>query len=68
MNLSGDYIMVIDSMCIAKAVEQYIELWSNPSRRDEVDKHLATIVDRMFAKCFADKEYKQASSMYIHWI
>ena len=49
-------------MMIARCVDNYTEQRADPDRAKAVDPRLEAIVDKMFARCFADGEYKQVKS------
>lgn len=44
---------------IAKCVDSYTAKRADPDLAKEIDPRQEAIVDKMFARCFADGEYKQ---------
>ena len=49
--------------CVAKCIDKYAEMCArsfDEGSEDFIDPRLRSVVDRMFERCFADKEYKQA--------
>lgn len=45
---------------ISKAIDQYIQVTSEDGSTEKTDPRLAGIVEQMFARCIADRDYKQA--------
>ncbi|ORX82985.1 26S proteasome regulatory complex, non-ATPase subcomplex, Rpn2/Psmd1 subunit, partial [Anaeromyces robustus] len=54
-SLSNEYVETI----VAKCIDHYIFLRSN-DRVDEISPELEQIIEKVFERCFTDKEYKQA--------
>jgi len=54
-SLTTEYVETI----VAKCIDQYIYLRSN-NQMDEISPELEQIIEKVFTRCFEDKEYKQA--------
>lgn len=53
---SSEYVQTI----ISKSIDHYIKLRKQPEVIEPVDERLEAIVNRMFQRCFDDKQYRQA--------
>ncbi|XP_077516303.1 regulatory particle non-ATPase 2 [Amblyomma americanum] len=53
---SSEYVQTI----ISKSIDHYIKLRKQPEVSEPVDERLEAIVNRMFQRCFDDKQYRQA--------
>lgn len=47
-------------MSAAKSIDHYIKLRKQPEESEGIDERLEAIVNRMFQRCFDDKQYRQA--------
>jgi len=54
-SVSSEYVETI----VAKCIDHYILLRSN-NRMDEISPELEQVIEKVFERCFEDKEYKQA--------
>ncbi|XP_075535921.1 regulatory particle non-ATPase 2 [Dermacentor variabilis] len=53
---SSEYVQTI----ISKSIDHYIKLRKQPEESEGIDERLEAIVNRMFQRCFDDKQYRQA--------
>lgn len=53
---SSEYVQTI----ISKSIDHYIKLRKQPEESENIDDRLEAIVNRMFQRCFDDKQYRQA--------
>lgn len=53
---SSEYVQTI----ISKSIDHYIKLRKQPEGSESIDDRLEAIVNRMFQRCFDDKQYRQA--------
>ena len=66
VNESSEYVQTIIAKCIDKYTELRVQQADRALASDhgdnkvEIDPRLETIVNRMFQRCFQDKQYKQA--------
>eukprot|EP01027_Heterolobosea_sp_BB2_P000752 GEZU01001099.1.p1 GENE.GEZU01001099.1~~GEZU01001099.1.p1 ORF type:complete len:900 (-),score=305.42 GEZU01001099.1:245-2944(-) len=56
VNDKSEYIETITSQCI----DEYIQSRQDEQQAAKIDKRLEAVVERMFDRCFADGEFKQA--------
>ncbi|OUM69113.1 hypothetical protein PIROE2DRAFT_3006 [Piromyces sp. E2] len=54
-SVSNEYVETI----VAKCIDHYIYLRSN-NQMDEISPELEQVIEKVFERCFEDKEYKQA--------
>lgn len=51
---------------LAKAIDKYIELrGQQEGQKEKIDPRLQSIIENLFLKCIADREYKQARILSI---
>ncbi|RKO87811.1 hypothetical protein BDK51DRAFT_28293, partial [Blyttiomyces helicus] len=58
-NAKTEYVETIIAKCIDKYIALRIEKHEKPNDAIQIDPRLEDVVQRMFARCYADAEYKQ---------
>ncbi|KAJ3041541.1 hypothetical protein HDV00_009016 [Rhizophlyctis rosea] len=58
-NAKTEYVETIISKCIDKYIEDRVAQREHPSEAASVDPRLEDVVQRMFERCYTDREYKQ---------
>ncbi|TPX36208.1 hypothetical protein SmJEL517_g01508 [Synchytrium microbalum] len=61
----SEYVETIISKCIDKYIADRTNQHEHPTAGVKVDKDLEDVVERMFRRCYDDKEYKQAIGIAI---
>ncbi|TPX45587.1 hypothetical protein SeMB42_g03942 [Synchytrium endobioticum] len=59
-SVKTEYVETIVSKCIDKFIAERTQQHENPTAGMKVDKDLEDVVERMFQRCYNDKEYRQA--------
>eukprot|EP00126_Sphaerothecum_destruens_P004013 Sdes_comp17882_c0_seq1m7144 len=60
VTVRSQYVDTMIAKCIDKYTQARINNYDSPNSASVLDARLVSIVNRMFARCFADKEYRQA--------
>ncbi|XP_033127000.1 26S proteasome non-ATPase regulatory subunit 1-like [Anneissia japonica] len=60
VNSSSEYVETTISKCIDFYTKHSVHNYENPDDKKDIDPRLEDVVQRMFERCFSDREYKQA--------
>ncbi|KAF9951015.1 proteasome regulatory particle base subunit, partial [Modicella reniformis] len=60
LSLKSEYVDTIVSKCIDKYITLRVQEQHDPPNAEPVDSRLKDVVEKMFAKCYQDGEFKQA--------
>lgn len=61
INSTNEYVETIVSKCIEMYIlERVYNATAGPGQTKEIKKNLEAVVDRMFSRCFDDRQFKQA--------